>query len=215
MKKHLIFLTSVLACTTLASIGFATWIITGNSTKDVEDNDVIVDTVSDQRLSIDYEWTNGKSDNKKSTSFIFGWNGATNASDWLVDDDDSKKEKLEDTLNITISNATYLRDTAALEFTLAATGEQWETAVNEGYVVAPTLNSVNKSSITIGEGTGTYALNVKFGWGTKFGGENPYTYYNKQAFSDSLADEAKTNITQLNTYLTDVKFTLTVKAYAA
>lgn len=212
MKKHLIFLTSILATTVLSSIGFATWIITGNSEVNAGGN-AVVDTIEDKRLSIDYEWANGTESDEKTTSFIFGWkNDASLTNKWLVNNDNDTEEKLSDTLNITISNIDYLDK---LEFTLTTDGGQWDNAVSANYVVKPKLNfDANSIKKDDESGKGTYALNVEFKWGTAFNSKNPYIYYNSIDFSNENADEAKKHIDNLKNYLNNVKFVLTIKATA-
>ncbi len=210
MKKHFIFLTSVLATTVLSSIGFATWIITGNSEVNAGGN-AVVDDISDSRLGITYEWANGTESDKKTTSFIFGWNGTVNASDWLINKTNETKEKLSDTLNITISNVNYLEK---LEFDLTTDGGKWKDAASANYVVAPTLTFDTNKLVKKDDGNGTYALDVKFSWGTAFNSKNPYIFYNSEDFGNDIANEAKTHINNLKEYLTDVKFILTIKATA-
>lgn len=222
MKKHLIFLTSILATTVLSSIGFATWIITVNSDVNAEGN-AVVDDIVDKSLGITYKWDNTDS---QTTSFVFGWsNETTSATPWLTNSGKNKNgvetiEKLTHTLNISIANTTYLE---SLKITMTTSGGQWAEAVEKNYVVAPTLGTITKDNITIDSNTnkGTYNLPVKFGWGSLFSNKNPYTYYNNQSFSTTIKENdvetpikehALSKIKQLETYLNGVTFTFTISA---
>lgn len=213
MKKHLIFLTSILATTVLSSIGFATWIITVNSDVNAEGN-AVVDDIVDKSLGITYKWDDTDS---QTASFIFGWsNVTTSATPWLTNSGKNKngvetEERLTHTLNISIENTEYLKE---LKITMTTSGGQWKDAVDNNYVVAPTLGTITKDKITIDSNTnkGTYNLLVTFDWGSVFGEENPYTYYNNQSFSTKIKDEAVSRIGQLETYLTGVTFTFTISA---
>lgn len=206
MKKHLIFLTSILATTVLSSIGFATWIITGNSEVNAGGN-AVVDGIEDKSLGITYGWD---TDNSSTTSFIFGWKESTTIYKWLVNSDTSTKESLTHTLNISIANTEYLKE---LNFAVSASGDKWDNEAWDKYIVKPTLNKIEKEDMTIkSDKSGTCSLEVTFGWGSLFGGENPYTYYNNQSFSTTLKEDAVSKIGQLAEYLKDVTFTFTISA---
>ena len=64
------------------------------------------------------------------------------------------------------------------------------------------------------ENSPVYTVDVtvefKFGWGTKFEGQNPYTYFNKQAYSEPLAGTASSYLTAVNE-LSTVTYTVTLK----
>ena len=48
-----------------------------------------------------------------------------------------------------------------------------------------------------------------FKWGSKFGGVNPYEYYNGKTYTDELAQTALTDLGEINK-LNSQKFTLTI-----
>lgn len=209
--KYFVLLSSILASTTLASIGFATWIITVDSTQSVDGNKIYVDDITDNRIGIKYEWKEGDG------SVKFGFKTDDSISKpWLTNTNSTTKEKLSNTLNITIDNYDSLREGSALdiEFTVNDnTDGGWAKAVAAKYVVAPTFPiSVNKSDIT--SNSGTYALTFDFAWGSAFGNTNPYSYFNSKEYSEDNVNEAKEKIGNLKTYVEDVTFNLTIKAYA-
>ena len=77
-------------------------------------------------------------------------------------------------LSVTASNVDYINDVA---IKYSATG----TAVSEEYVTFPTKTNVTKSEFKLNEETKKYEvnLNLDFGWGTKFGGDDPCIYFNE------------------------------------
>ena len=214
-KKYFILVSSILASTVLASIGFASWLVTGNTELDTTENDIIVDDITDGRMGITYEWANGG-------NIVFGPKTNTpTAGDWLINQN-GQVEKLTDTLNITITNASYLK---SLEFSLTVTANStgWESAVTDKYVIAPTFATVEQSWTLETDGSTTYALPVNFYWGEAFDTDktedtnnadnlNPYTFYNNQTYSDDLATTAYNTIKDLYSSVTGVKFKLTIKA---
>ena len=67
MKRKTLTLTlSILACLALIGVGFASWVISAGKTETVTGN-IVVDDVSDKRISLTYEWVGGNS------SIIYGW----------------------------------------------------------------------------------------------------------------------------------------------
>lgn len=210
--KYFVLLSSILASTTLASIGFATWIIAVDSTQSVDGNKIYVDDISDKRIGIEYEWEKGDG------SVIFGFKtDASISSPWLTNSNSITQEKLSNTLNITIENADSLREGNALdiEFTVNDNSDGgWAKAVAANYVVAPSFPiSVDKSAIT--SSSGTYALTFDFAWGSAFDSKNPYSYFNSKEYSEDNVNEAKEKIGNLKSYTEGVTFKLTISAYAA
>lgn len=220
--KKLIALSAILGSSVLMSIGFATWIITGEGELSTENEDIIVDNIDDFRLSIDYTWAS--TGTKAGPDIIFGWSNYVNPTtgNWLIDNDNTKKENLSDTLNVIITNQTYL-DKVEVTFTPIDNADGgWADAVENDYVVAPTFSDVTTWSTIEGD-KASFSLQVKFNWGEAFDADgtpdenlednlNPIEFYNRQEFSNELADEAKTTIGNLFSYVSGVKFKLTLKA---
>ena len=63
-----------------------------------------------------------------------------------------------------------------------------------------------------GSNTNVYYIKVEFKWGSDFGGQNAYTYYNGQAYSAGLASEATTKLTNLYDALNGVSYKMTIDA---
>lgn len=71
------------------------------------------------------------------------------------------------------------------------------------------LNGSDKDTETK---TYTYYVKVEFKWGTAFGGENAYTYFNNQPYSAGLASTASTALTTLEEALNGVGYKMTISA---
>lgn len=77
-------------------------------------------------------------------------------------------------LSVTASNVDYIND-VGIEYSVTGT------AVNDGYVTYPNKTNVAKTEFKLNDETKKYEvdLNLDFGWGTKFGGNDPCTYFNE------------------------------------
>lgn len=169
MKRKTLTLTlSILACLALIGVGFASWIISAGKSATATGN-IVVDDVSDKRISLTYEWVDGKS------SIIYGWdeNYVTKEKDWLKNNTVDKKADLDLTLKVTVKDGNNnLYDPESISATITA-DEAYTTALGKGVVGAlPTLTAVEKS-------TGVYNIVIVFTWGEHFGGNNPLAFYNE------------------------------------
>ena len=188
-----------LSLLSLASIGFATWVISGGDTKTAEGT-IEVDAVSDNLYAIeigDKPWK----DSKENGKIQYGYDGTTltSTSAWLSADN---TESLSETLTFTVKNAyktvdasSSLNDGYSISFTLVDTSESglYSTAKEAGLVGE--LPSTTNSGITATptQKTGTrdaeYTVTIKFTWGTEFGNQNPAKYAeSKAAESESYWD---------------------------
>jgi len=98
-------------------------------------------------------------------------------------------------------------------------------AVSEGYIAQPTLKygdvtgsyDADTATITLkipATGFTDTEKNItdviyKVDWGTKFGGKNPYIYYNNLEYA-TAHETAKTDLGKLNTYLSNVQYDVTI-----
>lgn len=215
MKRKTLTLTLVLlSCLALIGVGFASWIISANTTKEVEGN-ISVDTVTDNRLTVDTEWTT-------KSSVIFGWKNLEGIEKpWLKNSDMTEltnnqkyAENLTITLKVTVKdaegknlkNAATDGFSAKIEISDSTQKTNYEQAVTDKLVgQLPTANIEHTE-------TGIYLVSFTFTWGSAFGGEtptNPYIYYNQQTYSESIATEASTNLKKLEK-LKDIQFKITL-----
>ncbi len=228
-RKNLTVLICLLAICALISIGFSAWVIT-NEVSQGDEGSVSVDIVKDARVKINAEIV----DDEK---IIFGskeHNGQPNG--WLKydkttgDDGDilNLDENLTITIKITVEKYSNLVEEAALTLTFAEkeNGTKYAEAVTKEYVTALPTIVLNKTDINDKKSTDVYAItscevsaedtaviliDVTFSWGEKFDSMNPIDFYNGQAYTDDLGDEALATLEDLNTVLDNVSYTLTIQ----
>ena len=97
--------------------------------------------------------------------------------------------------------STYAQQGSTLTYNKDATTEG-ESPVNADYL----------QIALSGSNTHTYYIKVEFKWGSNFGGQNAYDYFNAQAYDENLATQATTKLTALRTALEGVSYTMTVAA---
>lgn len=212
MKRKTLTLTlSILACLALIGVGFASWIISANTSTKAEGS-FIVDTVADKTYVVSGEWLENKS------SIIFGAPATMNAEKpWLTNNSEGKTENLTVTYQLTVTYGDGTKATGiANKITALVTAPEnanYTAAVNGKLIIAPTNATVEET----GEGTGVYNITVTYQWGEHFGKANPYTYYNAKTATDTLTDstttymqDAKTSLDTLSKIEETVKFTLNI-----
>lgn len=218
-----------LSAVSLVSVGFASWVMSGGDTTSIEGT-IEVDTVDDKRFLIgDKSLSYGDEDGKDvkgnaASKIVYGIDDTLSVTNhWLgVGASDNKYENLDAKLTFYVANA----PTAAnIQVTFApkagATATAWQNALDANLVAAPTIGTPSISdggSKTIQGITGNckkVEVSVHFNWGTAFGEINPYKYFNDQDYSVDLSDEAKTKLQNLNTYLTNMVYVLTITTKVA
>lgn len=212
MKRKTLTLTlSILACLALIGVGFASWIISANTSTKAEGS-FIVDTVADKTYVVSGEWLENKS------SIIFGAPATMNAENpWLTNNSEGKTENLTVTYQLTVTYGDGTKATGiANKITALVTAPEnanYTAAVNGKLIIAPTNATVEET----GEGTGVYNITVTYQWGEHFGKVNPYTYYNEKTATDTLTDstttymqDAKTSLDTLSKIEASVVFTLNI-----
>lgn len=201
MKRKTLTLTLVLlSCLALIGVGFASWIISANTTKEVEGN-ISVDTVTDNRLTVETAWKDDKS------SVVFGWKDGTYTNNWLKNSNTDYAENLTVTLIVTVTDAKgNAKDAATNGVTATIEGDEaYNTAVENNLVGA-----LPEATVTKVEGeTGVYHVTFTFTWGSVFDEKNPLEYYNNQAYTDELAGTAEEKLNDL-ALLKNSKFTVTL-----
>lgn len=212
MKRKTLTLTlSILACLALIGVGFASWIISANTSTTAQGS-FIVDTVTDKTYKVEGAWLNSQS------KITFGAPATMNAvNPWLTNDSEGKTENLTVTYQLTVTYGDGKKATGiANKITALVTAPEnanYTAAVNGKLIIAPTNATVEET----GEGTGVYNITVTYQWGEHFGKVNPYTYYNAKTATDTLTDstttymqDAKTSLDTLSKIEETVKFTLNI-----
>ena len=213
MKRKTLTLTlSILACLALIGVGFASWIISADTSATAQGS-FIVDTVDDKSYKVEGVWLGNQS------KITFGAPTTMNNTEktWLTNDSTDKKENLTVTYQLTVTYGDTTPATGiANKITAVVTApknENYTAAVNGKLIIAPKNATVEET----GEGTGVYNITVTYQWGEHFGKVNPYTYYNEKTATDTLTDstttymqDAKTSLDTLSKIEETVKFTLNI-----
>lgn len=217
MKRKTLTLTlSILACLALIGVGFASWIISADTSTTAQGS-FIVDTVSDKSYTVTGDWKDKKSE------IIFSAPTGDTTSGWLTNDS-AKKENLTVTYQLTVkygdnTPATGIKD-KIITTVSAPADPNYTAAVNGGLISAPTSATVEETA----EGSGIYNITVTYKWGKHFAdsaeaseGVNPYTYYNGKEATGKLngsettyMQDAKTSLETLSKIEALVKFTLSI-----
>lgn len=218
-----------LSAVSLVSVGFASWVMSGGDTGTIEGT-IDVDTVDDQRFligekTLTYGNASGKDKGgETATKIVYGIdNSVAQTYNWLTASTTStnKYENLDAKLTFFVANAPTASNISVTFAPKADKATDWSDAVEDHLVAAPTIGELN---ITDG-GTKTIQgiegsckkveVSVHFNWGSAFGGNNPYVYYNSTAYSVELSNDAKTKLKALETYLTGMSYVLTITTTAA
>ena len=215
-RRSLTVLLCLLAIISLASVGFASWVISADDTEVVEGN-IQVETVTDQRLDV----VVAEGQNKNINLLAPATQEIPNS--WLKGNGES--EKLEVVIDFTVKykdSDNKNTPTAKVTWTWdEATRTLLDEAIAAQYITEPTVIITNR-------GNCNYSLTIKFAWGDAFKLDgvnvNPYTYYNTGKTAngfvngvdgDSWADHAIDTLTALNTMFTSKTYKGTIKAVFA
>lgn len=225
MKRKTLTLTlSILACLALIGVGFASWIISADATRNEKGN-IIVDTVTDKSYVISAaSWKDGNS------KISFGAPKEMNVPGaWLTNDSTDKTENLTVTYQLTVTYADTTPATGLVDSnknkivaTFGAPNDpKYNKAISDELIIAPESTIITETS------AGVYEITVTYKWGKHFAnsadateGVNPYTYYNgngRQAndiigeTSTTYMQDAKTSLKTLEDIGENVEFTLTIE----
>lgn len=219
-RKTMTLVLCLLAALALVSVGFASWVISADATGDATGN-ITVDTVSDHRLSVQAE---------VNTSFVFGkYHGETTPThSWLSNNGD-QNEVLTATIKVTLTKtasntATDWYQNLTIEGLLEGVDLSDGKDIfdltygtdNKTFIQHVASNEFKYGAFKLDETDHTKAtgtVTVSINWGTLFNGQNPYLYYNNQAYTEALGDEALKVLGDFHEKLDNAQFkvTLTVK----
>ena len=217
-RKTLTLVLCLLATFALASIGFASWIITNPdvTVTGTTQGDFTVYNAKDLSVSVKVEITNG--------SFVFGAPSSQTKFDnpWLTMDG-LATDSLTATIKLTVTNYESLSDNG-LNLVIYDETSNLKDAIGSYYIKCETgefstgnvtLNSTttsvykltkNFTKQEITNGNGVVTFNLTFNWGTAFGSMNPYNYYNAKEFDAKAA----TTLNGLYAKLNELHFDLIV-----
>lgn len=222
MKRKTLTLTlSILACLALIGVGFASWIISADTSTNAKGN-IIVDTVTDKSYVISAaSWKDGNS------KISFGApKEMKEPNAWLTNNLAGEAENLTVTyqLKVTYSDSTPVEGLVNSNKITATFGapddSNYKKAISDGLIIAPESTTIKELS------GGVYEITVTYKWGKHFAnsadateGVNPYTYYNGNGrkatdkiveTSTTYMEDAKTSLKTLEDIGAKVTFTLTI-----
>ena len=209
-RRTVTMLSLILGCLAIVGVVFASWVIINPEVNAQASGTITVDEVVDSSISIEKAWADSKD------TVRYGANGTKKTGDWLINNEESAVECLTLTLNVTISNASYLDGITCSAVTSTGGGTIGEKtgyagAFADGLVGALPTPVVGDVSTPDSDDKATCTITITFTWGTAFGTENPYDYYNDLDYA-TYHEEAHTNLTNLKTYLTGATFAFTLTA---
>ena len=178
-RRSLTVLLCLLAIISLASVGFASWVISAGDTDEATGN-IQVEEVTDQRLVIGTV-------TKSKESFVFGQKTTDTTNSWL-----NATNVAEEVLSVTLTFDVTFKD--GTEVVIGESGKNatitasWDTEVTnwlteaetKGYIEGtPKLNVTQNSD-------GKFEVEVTFKWGSLFGGKNPFEFYNAHNVNETF-----------------------------
>ena len=223
-RKTLTLVLCLLATFALASIGFASWVLTNPdvTVTGTTQGDFTVYDATDKSVSVSASFSN--------TGFVFGApvTPETGGTPWLTTESMSP-DVLKITVTLTVTNYASFSDaglTIKIYPTLDNTG--LKTAIESNYISC-TTGSFKDESITIGSetksgyvltktiakssikpsgdtGDGTASFDLTFAWGSELGSENPFNYYYDKPFDANVG----TKLNALYAALNELKFNLLI-----
>ena len=201
MKKNFLFgLIGAGALILSGSVGFAAWTINAQQETGTGSINVSADgTITDNRIKIDT--TNSKfQDGYNSISFAAAINGSTFATPWLSASAPIEAvDKLTLKYDVTVTGHAGLNVSATAKIVDKDNGE-FSTLIDPDHIIGALPTNINVT-LTDKKKNGTYTgtIEATFTWGSAFGNQNPYVYYNSKTYTKDLADKASENIAKLAT----------------
>lgn len=226
-RKTLTLVLCLLATFALASIGFASWIITNPdvTVEGTQVGDFTVYDAVDQSVGLTYSFDKNVLDK---TGFIFGKPADTSSvlNPWLTVSNDMAVEDLTVNMTLTVTNPTSLANDIKVYFYVAKESNL-ATAITNKYIKCENGTFANKTITIGGTPTEVYAVEItvskadvsdgshvvtfEFAWGDAFKLEssnvNPYFYYNSGNYQAD-AEETLDTLAELE----DVKFNVLITA---
>lgn len=244
MKKKLtITIASILSVIVIIGVGFAAWVITNPNVTTSQDGTISVETVTDKSYTLtatisgkdisfgapatpDAEATKGwlvnneKAENLTATlTLTLNYNNLADVGEITFKMETLKGSVADNNTFADLVTGGYIVNPT---ISYKATNAETYTAITEeGKTVFTGLtvpkDAFNETTAPTGSamGVATATIKITFGWGSAFGGINPYNYYNKQDYSTELAKEANEKLTKLYNSLNGVNYKVTVTGTTA
>lgn len=221
MKKNFLFgLIGAGALILSGSVGFAAWTINAKNdiNKDASLGVSADGTITDNRIKLDEDNSHFQT-GFDSIAFLPVSNLKI-TSPWLDANPLERAEKLTIKYDLVVTGGANL--TVSANASIVDEGKTFTTLINDG-IIGDLPTNITVSLTKEGLSTGTYkgTIVAEFTWGTHFTSTkthaivNPYTFYNEQDYSDTLAEDANDNIAKLQDIQKyaglKLKFTVSIK----
>lgn len=209
-RKGILMASAILGSAAIVSTGFAAWVVSTNVTETATGN-IEVDTVTDERVYIDdFKFVKSgttaqdvKFGHKSDGSISNPWltNGTKDAEQLDVSIQfktywsDEDRNTNEDDITLYVAFQIYDDEDTKLsveEFNTLNTYS--ENGTDYTLVTLPTFTSTVTYSPSKTE---DIEITASFGWGSAFGGNNPYTYFNSTGVNGYMASATPTD-TEIN-----------------
>lgn len=212
-RKTLTLAISVFALLAIISVGFASWVITRPKQTADAAGSITVEAVEGEVNYLKSAVVEGK--------IRFGRpETMSNTNAWLTSNAaDSEKENL--TVNLKITLSAQLKGEEQITLSIAPKSDdakKYNDAVTNEYIKAPVFTKkitlaectfLTKDDFTQDGDVFVANVNIKFGWGEKFGSVNPYEYYNTKEFNPVNVKEATDALAALHEF-NDCNYVVTV-----
>ena len=165
-RRSLTVLLCLLAIISLASVGFASWVISAGDTEEATGN-IQVEEVTDRRLEItELKIENVAYGSENMPTFIFGAEDEKSLS-WLTN-------KTKEVLSLTLSfKVVYKNDKKPVTDAVISV----EFGANDSTVFGDWITIENENPTATHKGEGVYECELTLDWGPSWDGKNPFTFY--------------------------------------
>ena len=215
-RRSLTLVVCLLATLSLASVGFAAWVISAGDTEQLTGT-IKVETVTDEKLEIrNIQLDSTNYADATDVQFVFGKPAdVVTTYKWLKNETVDKlsiKVSFEVFELVTGKEAVELKDQTKIN--IAATFEATKLAVEgqEGKYYAKVADETPE--VTFNSVTDKFEFTIELKWGNFFGADetNPFKLYNDQPYSEALANQARENLTQMFTAMSGAAYTVGIDA---
>ena len=212
-RRSLTVLLCLLAIISLASVGFASWVISAGD-EEVATGNIQVEEVTDKRLEITGLTIEGVAyGSENMPTFIFGAEDGKTLS-WLTN---NTKEVLSLTLSFKVVYKND-HDTPVTDAVISI-----EFGANDLTVFGDWITILETNPTATHKGNGVYECELTLDWGASWNGENPFTFYAGKNANDPIstdstttwADDANTKLTAMYTALKTAQYKVKITANPA
>lgn len=218
-RRSLTLVVCLLATLSLASVGFAAWVISAGDTEQLTGS-ITVETVTDERyvikdLSVEgvvLVDASGEKTENVAPNFVFGKTDPDKGGGYIAPANPWLKNSTIEKLSLVVKFKVYQKAAGVDNADLEITNKDKITITNtfESLSDLGTYASIVAANPEANYVDSYFTFTISLQWGSEWGGENPFDYYNGEAMTDALALEAKTKLTDMYSDLNGATYRLTV-----